>query len=218
MSADDLSRLQSYDDLTACIWHDKRCPPGTRELLLAMAWVLLRDQTRPAGADVWRTVGTLLGRDRIGRWRYRQLIAADAPRYEPPNTLHAAFCEAPRVRTVGVCGERASVNCHAVERDPRTGWCVDHWFCARHRDHYERVTAQIAAAPAAPEPIPNTGGLIGCYFACDLERLYRQRAPHWVPPTYGLCADDWPTPGVDVARSSRPRLRLIVGEMAEVDA
>lgn len=261
MTASDLSRLQSFDDLTAQIWHDPRATPTARELLHAMAWALLRDQSRPAGREYWNSVGRLLGRDRIGGWRYRELIAQDAPRYIPPimqrGSARMNVCEAPRLRPYQPRAQDAGVRClfehhphlgecrpvttwtaapkqtrpalqpsltcgapgkwdlHLVERDPQTGWHIDHWFCTRHRDHFERVKQQLAAAPEAPEPIPNTGGLIGCYFACDLERLYKQQEPHWKPPGYGLCADDWPTPGRDAVLPRKPRLRLIVGELAD---
>jgi len=256
-AADEMARLQSYDDLTAQIWHDKRATPGARELLLAMAWTLLRNPERPTGRDYWNAVGRLLGHDRIGRWRYREQIAEDAPRYNPPilqpGAARASVCEAPRLRPykprtqdtgvkclfehhphLGECrpvtiytdsahqprpAPQPSLTCgasgtlHLVERDPQTGWHIDHWFCARHREHYQRVKTQLAGAPAAPEPIPNTGGLIGCYFKCDLQRLYTQQLPDWKPPVYGLCADDWPTVDEAAARPRKAALRLIVGEL-----
>lgn len=94
MSADDLSRLRSFDDLTTRIWRDRRCTPGTRELLLAIAWVMARDPdyvsipTSERGRYLWRQLAVMLGQDgRLRRQpRYKQLAAADAPRYVPPNT------------------------------------------------------------------------------------------------------------------------------------
>lgn len=92
----------------------------------------------------------------------------------------------------GVCGARSD---HRVEeKDPRTGWTTAHWFCKRHHDHAERVAAQVAAQnAAAPEPVPNTGGLLPCYFAADWAKVYAHYARGWTPPSYGLAADDWPT-------------------------
>lgn len=51
--------------------------------------------------------------------------------------------------------------------------------------------------------------MLACYFKADFETLYRNHAGHWEPPVYGLCADDWPVPGVDQA-TVKPRLRLLL--------
>lgn len=265
---DDLSRMQSFDDVTARIWRDKRCTPGTRELLLALAWIMDRDPNcndpdtpkAERGKYLWRQLGIMLGVER-GRPRYKQLVADDAPCYQPPNTWPNRACEAPRIRAyrprtsdaapivsvtclirhphLGECRHsvvpgavapavkpavaEASTLCGAtpkpdfrlVERDPLTGWHIEHWFCTRHRDHFERVKAQLADAPPAPEPIPNTGGLLPCYFKADWERVYTQVRPHWKAPVYGLAADDWPGVISGGMTPRRPRLRLIVGELAD---
>src|SRR6185312_7798988 len=65
----DPPRLHSYDDLTTRIWQDKRLTPGTRELLLAIAWILTRDPDYTAlpsserGGYLWRQLAVMLGRD-----------------------------------------------------------------------------------------------------------------------------------------------------------
>jgi hypothetical protein len=73
----------------------------------------------------------------------------------------------------------------------------------------EQVKEQNAAAP---EPIPNAGGLLPCYFEADWVRLYGQHQEwdQWVPPVYGVCADDWPIPGKEPV-PQRARLRLVIG-------
>jgi hypothetical protein len=92
----------------------------------------------------------------------------------------------------GVCG--AGSFYLVEEKDPRTGWITAHWFCKRHKDHADRVTEQVRAQnEQAPEPIPNTGGLLPCYFKADWEKVYRHYRPHWTAPSYGLAAEDWPT-------------------------
>jgi hypothetical protein len=108
----------------------------------------------------------------------------------------------------GVCG--APSNLRVLEKDPRTGWVTAHWFCKRHKDHADRVTEQVRAQnEAAPEPVPNKGGLLPCYFKADWEKVYRHYAgKHWEPPSYGLCADDWPTPGQ--MSPVRRRLRVVI--------
>lgn len=107
----------------------------------------------------------------------------------------------------GVCG--AQSHHRVLEKDPRTGWVIPHWFCKRHHDHAKRVAEQVRAQnETAPEPIPNRGGLLSCYFKADWEQVYRHYAgKFWKPPTYGLCADDWPTPGKTLP--GRGRLRMV---------
>ncbi|HEX5566942.1 MAG TPA: hypothetical protein VFY14_08495 [Streptomyces sp.] len=106
-----------------------------------------------------------------------------------------------------VCG--ASSHHRVLEKDLRTGWVTAHWFCKRHKGHADRVAEQVRAQnEAAPEPIPNRGGLLPVYFTADWGRVYRHYRPRWEPPVYGLCADDWPTPGRDPI-PARSRLRLI---------
>jgi len=267
---DDLPRLRSHDDLTTRIWRDKRCNSGTRELLLAIAWILGRDPdygTLPnceRGSYLWRQLRVMLGPDERRRRqpRYKALVADDAPRYVPPNTWGDRFCEAPRVRpyrprntgngivsptclikhphagecrftvvhseasaaaisklapeSSNTCDAPAKLDFHLIERDPLTGWHIGHDFCGRHRDQYERVKTQLAAAPEAPEPIPNVGGLLPCYFKADWARVYAEMRPGWTVPEYGIAADDWPGVVSGGAAPRYPRLRLIVGEMADV--
>lgn len=270
MAESDAARLRSYDDITTRVWRDRRCTPGTRELLLAIAWVLARDpdyagRSMPdaeRGGYLWRQMAAMLGRDGRRGPRYKQILADDAPRYEPANTWPDRFCEAPRIRQfrprdsgsgivsatcligrhphLGECRHtvfhsaasaagmpksvpEASATCdaspksdfHLVERDPLTGWHIDHWFCARHRDHFERVKAQLAGAPAAPEPIPNAGGILPCFFKADWTRLYTQVRPGWTVPSYGVAADDWPGAISGGVTPRRPGLRLILGELAD---
>lgn len=108
----------------------------------------------------------------------------------------------------GVCGAQSHLK--VIEKDPRTGWLTAYWFCKRHKGHADRVAEQVRAQnEAAPEPVPNRGGLLPCYFKADWEKVYRGHAgKYWTPPKYGLCADDWPTPGQ--MAPSRGRLRMVI--------
>ncbi|MFG3250993.1 hypothetical protein [Streptomyces sp. NPDC048187] len=94
-----------------------------------------------------------------------------------------------------ICG--ADSRHKVLELDPRTGWVLPHWFCKRHVDHAECVAEQVREQnEAAPEPIPNRGGLLPAYFTAPWEDVYRHYAPvRWKPPSWGLSADDWPDPG-----------------------
>ncbi|MGW3253515.1 hypothetical protein ACWDCX_23515 [Streptomyces fungicidicus] len=108
-----------------------------------------------------------------------------------------------------ICG--ADSHHKVLELDPRTGWVLPHWFCKRHVDHAERVAEQVREQnAAAPEPIPNRGGLLPAYFKAPWEDVYRHYAPaSWKPPSYGLSADDWPDPGNPPSARSPRRLRAV---------
>ena len=112
-----------------------------------------------------------------------------------------------------MCGARGTI--HVTEHDPATGWHTLHWYCSRHRQAARRVENQLAAQnEAAPEPIPNRGGLLACYFKADWEAVYRWAVGSWwTPPSYGISADDWPTPGRDpLPGHTRLRLVLPIGD------
>lgn len=122
--------------------------------------------------------------------------------YEPPRDWRTED---------GVCG--AQSHHRVLEKDPRTGWIIPHWFCKRHKDHADRVAGQVREQnEQAPEPIPNTGGLLSVFFKADWEKVYRHYAGKlWEPPTYGLCADDWPTADKPARPSRHSRLRIVLG-------
>lgn len=232
---DDLRRLQTYDELVARIYADNRIPPDTRELALAMAWTQHRatEQHTPHDPAFWDRLRDLLGSDHYGRPRLTPLLASDAPRYKPPQGVQArsGICEGPRVRpyrprrqadsncvvyrTPGhvdlareerMCGAHATIK--VIEHDPITGWRRAHWFCRRHEDRAEEVRAKINTLGPPPEPIPNTGGLLPCYFAADWPAIYAEHRPGWQPPYYGVRADEWPRPEFDhVPRP--PRLAIV---------
>lgn len=91
--------LIKYDELCREVYGDPRLPPGTRELALAMGWVMFRRPQAAAGKPFWREVRLLLGNERFGGPRVWELLAADAPRYERPYADRStATCEGPRLR------------------------------------------------------------------------------------------------------------------------
>ncbi|MFB6840257.1 hypothetical protein [Streptomyces sp. NPDC056361] len=157
---------------------------------------------------------------RLRPYVYRPRIKVTEPEestavlLRPPPTplLHASggFSPPPvdHRNAEGVCG--ANSHHKVLELDPRTGWTIPHWFCKRHLDDAKRVAEQVREQnEAAPEPIPNRGGLLPSYFKAPWEKVYRHYAPAtWKPPSYGLAADDWPDPGNPPPRRRR-RLRAV---------
>jgi hypothetical protein len=118
--------------------------------------------------------------------------------------------------TDNVCG--APGKHRVLEKQPGTGWYLWHWFCPRHRDHAARVAEQVKAQnAAAPEPIPNNGGLLPCYFDANWVGLYKHYVTWWEPPVYGVRADDWPLPGKQPV-PQRARLSLVIGSGGLEDA
>lgn len=115
---------------------------------------------------------------------------------------------------LGVCGSEARD--HAIEKLPGTGWHKVHWFCPRHRAELERTRRRLVEPnKAAPEPVPNSGGLMPCYFDSEWEVVYRHvLGDRWQPPVYGMRADEWPIPGKEpVPQRARLRLAALDGEL-----
>lgn len=223
----------THDELQSQIWNDERgLPPGTREVALAMAWVLHKECAE-GEAFPWKRLRELLGHDgRVTRgghgWRLHDLIAGDAPRYEP-GWRGRGECEGPRMRPYRdrrtgqpdpyrddrACGADGVIE--VTERDMATGWETARWFCRRHEARAREVKAQIAALGEPPEPIPNTGGLLPRYFAANWAVIYARHcerswtsrmASGWEPPYYGVDADEWPVPGRTLI-PKRPRLSVV---------
>lgn len=214
---------EDYARMNHRIYQDQRAINGTRELLLALAYATTIADI-PPGTE-WELVEKILtGGDQS---KLKELVRRDSPRYEIPDQhiIRGGSCEAKRMRpyiprgpilraddlrrnTDRVCGATARI-C-VLERDLITGQHIHHWYCARHRDEAERVREQLAPGnDAAPEPVPNRGGLMPAYFDCPWLDIYRWACgATWQPPVYGLSADEWPDPQ-NPPKIHRKRLRLI---------
>lgn len=218
--------------LVHAIYQDRRANAQARELLHAMAYAVTVGRT--PDLSVWQAAGRALGSNNIGRPRIKELAALDIPRYVRPgqDSYATGSCAAARHRpyvprnatqygkakasddwrnTDRLCGAHGTI--HVAEKDPQTGWHILRWYCSRHRAEADRVTGQLRAQnDAAPSPIPNRGGLLPAYFKADWTKVYRwaRDSVSWEPPSWGICADDWPVPGQD-AMPHRSRLRLVLG-------
>lgn len=216
-----------FAGLARRIYRDGRADPQSRELLLAVAYTLTM---APLDGEIseWQVTARALGPDRSGNNRLPDLLRHDIPCYSSSAYSEplSRVCGGPRVRPhpvpdsvenrLGICG--AAAGQYALEKLPETGWYKYHWFCARHRDRLRMVRAHVEAGNVmAPEPIPNKGGLLPCYFESDWVAVYRAvsyAGEKWEPPVYGVRADEWPVPGRDAARPARPRLRLVADSVS----
>ncbi|MEU8682950.1 hypothetical protein [Streptomyces sp. NPDC048611] len=218
MSPEDRDGMLRYDQLATRVYGERRMPQGTRDLILSLGWVALRDPRRhdPAAEGQWVRARDVMNASNKTMW---QLIADDAPRYEHDWHAGPKGCQAPMVRVDRLCG-RNTVHGFA-ESDPVTGRRRDWNFCNRPRclTYAQAVYARSKGShERAPEPIPNHGGLLPLFFTWDWEAKYRRAAEvmpqiaGWEPPSYGLSADEWPTvPGNEPVKAF-PKLRLIASE------
>jgi hypothetical protein len=220
-----------YDAVVAEMYRDPRMPRKTREIGLLMAWLICRDPN-PFGAGVWKRAEAILGFEKYGRFNRSVaalLLADDLPRYEVDRTTPEWFeqtCAAPMIRRTGVCGQPARD--HSYTADSETGWLTPVWYCRRH-EGFGKDCGRIL--DQAPEPIPNRGGLLTRYFlrkngvdgwvqdyrwAAHTDDPWRHT--EWTPPSYGVVADRWPTPGAEVSeRPQVPMLQLVAVEGELVD-
>ncbi|MFI7890849.1 hypothetical protein ACIFUY_06250 [Streptomyces sp. CACIS-1.16CA] len=225
-----------YDQLVTRVYQDPRMTPQARELILLLAWLTARDPNRfdeQGNPRKWRKRAS----DILGEYgrpggrresRLADLLYADRPRYDFPPLSYDQPCAAPMIRRTGLCGQPANDNDY--ETNPETGWKTPVYFCRRHEPWGRQLREQRQREPG-PEPIPNAGGLTPSYFAnsdrAAWARLYQEAAVwkrdrSWAPPKeHGLCADDWPTPGMETARQPEPfRLHLaaVDGERVNPEA
>lgn len=215
MSIDDRDALLRYDQLAARVYGEDRMPSGTRDLILALGWVTLRDPRRhDPDRSMWGRTRDVLNADNKQIW---QLIAEDVPRYD--SDLHdkpSWGCQAPMVRAKRLCGRTTMYG--FSEFDPATGWATSWGFCNRPRcrEYMRTIEARAKGSQKrAPEPIPNAGGLLPLFFTWNWEAKYRKAmelvrySSSWEPPSYGLSADEWPeVPGQEKPKAF-PKLRLI---------
>ncbi|MFE4915854.1 hypothetical protein ACFRCX_30585 [Streptomyces sp. NPDC056652] len=208
MTADDRDAMLRYDQLTQRVYTERRMPQGTRDLILALGWVTLRDPRRhDPTVTVWDRTREVINADNKTMWT---LLANDAPRYEHDWHADPKGCQAPMVRVDRLCG-RGTADGFA-ESDLVTGRFRMWGFCARQRcQAYARTVYERAqrSNEQAPEAIPNTGGLLPLFFQWNWEAKYTKAAPTWTVPSYGLSADEWPTVAGEEPVHAFPKLRLV---------
>jgi hypothetical protein len=114
---------RTHEELQAAIWTDERAmPPATRELALALAFVL---HTEPDHRDqLWTRVKVLLGATWTGRWRLHEAVAEDRPRYESGRWSYSpGACEGPRLRPYRPRQSRDAGRCWVSGHHPHLGEC-----------------------------------------------------------------------------------------------
>jgi hypothetical protein len=231
-------QLHAFHELVGRIYTDQRLSVGTREIALAMAWLTSNcsgPDNDPRSDVFWKRLTGVLGVGDYRGPRIGVLLAEDAPRYVPPRQVRAnrGSCVGPRTRPyrqrspqgnsvstvylapdtvpptprdARTCGVNATIK--VVEHDPQTGWERAHWFCRKHAENANQIRSQLSRTAPPPEPVPNTGGLLPCYFEAEWATIYSSHRPGWRAPYHGIRADDWPTP--EWRRIPRPpRLAVI---------
>ena len=219
MDGHELRRRLDVHEQIAKVYADTRFPkshfhPDLRTLAVTILWVV--GVERPPKGGRWKRIYEVLHFDdqkAHDNYRFWQIIASDAPRWEPPQEeTREVQCEAPMIRRSGPCGKRTSWRFRVT--DPETGQWRMTGTCSRH-DEYGRqlrlTEKALQQAGGIPEPLPNTGGLLPCYFNWKWPDMYAQARPGWKPPRIGICADDWPVMA-KVTAMEPPSLSLIEGD------
>lgn len=123
---------RTHDELVAAIWNDERSlPPGTREVALAVAFVLHQE---PGNPKLWGRVRELLGCQgltyqavngkMVVHWRLHDLIADDRPRYETAWwSTSGGGCEGPRLRPYRPRRGAGTGQCLVSGHHPHLGEC-----------------------------------------------------------------------------------------------
>ncbi|MFJ3699547.1 hypothetical protein ACIPW9_36395 [Streptomyces sp. NPDC090052] len=209
--------LQRYDLLAYRVYTEPRMPTGTRDLILALGWVTLRDPHRHDPArSMWERTGEVLNASNRRLW---ELLLEDVPRYEHDWHADPKGCQAPMARIDRLCGRNTTLS--FAESDVATGRFQVVGFCSRPlcRAYGEAVNERAQwSRKQAPAAIPNKGGLLPLFFTWDWERRYRKamevlkHETEWEPPVYGLSADEWPTVAGDEPVKAFPKLRLIASD------
>ncbi len=194
---------------------DDRFPPARgslgadlRMFAITVLWVCGIERPPPGGR--WKRVGEILHLDDRRFW---WTIKQDLPRWEPAGSPMAmGACEAPMIRRAGECGQRSCTSFRVT--DPATGTWHYAAFCRRHEDYSQEVhrAEQVRMkAGGIPDPVPNAGGLLPCYFNWTWADAYTTASlGTWNPPRVGICADDWPVMARVVAMEP-PKLVMHTG-------
>lgn len=227
MSADQTKRILRLHTNLAGVMADKRFSDGrrmgteVRAFIIAVLWARFDE---PDKQLQWARVGELAGytsgRPHFAGHRYREMLRADAPRYEPLDYFRSdAACPVPMMRgprTGDPCGKRGTRSFRVT--DPETGeWNIAGW-CTRHLDEANTAWGAEQAGAPYPEPVPNMGGLLPGYIhATNWPELYEHARPGWKAPALGIDANDWPVLA-KVARLVPPKLQLIDGDADDSSA
>lgn len=214
----ELNRTLDVHQRIARVMADKRFPergPNVRLLTVTVIWVAGIE--KPPPGQRWARVRQILN---LRPYGLADIISADAPRWEPEPGDGTETCEAPMIRREGLCGQRVSAWPQARVTNPADGTWRMARFCRRHEDYaYRADRADLARVEAGgiPEPVPNTGGLMPCYLTMrDWNGFYAQARSGWTPPSYGICADDWPVLA-KVTAMEPPKLRALDGGSEHAD-
>ncbi|WP_188197274.1 hypothetical protein [Nonomuraea sp. SYSU D8015] len=216
MEGRELRRILDAHQLIARAYKDDRFPTSGRGgdfRMFVITWIWIVAIERCPKDDRWKRAASILGLR--NNFQLRELIASDAPRYEPEDRgAWYAPCPAPMIRRSGLCERRGTIRVRVTNPDDGT-WRPD-WYCSRHRDVANQVQEHeraLLASGKVPEPLPNRGGLGPSYLRWKWANVYRWAAgASWEPPSVGLCADDWPVMAKVLGRQAAPELAVLDGD------
>ncbi|MEW1846251.1 hypothetical protein AB0392_50555 [Nonomuraea angiospora] len=215
MEGRELRRVLDAHQLIARAYKDDRFPTSGRGgdfRMFVITWIWIVAVERCPKDDRWERVAAVMGFR--NNFQIAQLIASDAPRYEPDDRVWWGdrTCPAPMIRRDGPCGQRGSVTVRVTNPDDGT-WREDR-YCSRHRREARLVQDHdraLLASGVVPEPLPNRGGLGPSYLRWNWANVYQWAAgAGWKPPAVGLCVDDWPVMAKVVGQPA-PKLALLDG-------
>lgn len=166
----------THDELQAAIWNDERgLPPVTREVALAIGWVLHREPEHEG--ELWKRVSQLLGRDLRG-WRIHEAIAGDAPQYDPGNWHRGpGGCEGPRLRPYRTRRPATPDHCLVSDHHPHLGDCRFTQISYMHLD--STIRPYPGPEHATPERDNSVCGVRGTIKVTERDMVTGWETAHW---------------------------------------
>jgi hypothetical protein len=178
-----------------------------RQFAIAAIWVT--GVERPPSEEHWDRVCEIMHLD---NYRFWQTIRQDVPRFEPESLHSGGGCEVPMIRREGTCGRPPAWGFRVT--NPADGTWRMASYCSRHGEQARlarNAEMRRQKAGGIPEPVPNAGGLLPCYFRWRWPENYAIALPGWKPPALGIRADDWPAMAWAAEKEPPlPRLRVII--------
>lgn len=187
-----------FEEVARKAYSDRTLTPGTRELLLAVAYGAFLDPEGSKDTAVSRAA-LHLGRDKFGGWRISGLVIDDLPRYQPPEIARplgsgvAPGCAGPRLRPYA-----------PRPRRPRTEEIfqgrqgTDPVVHAPPSREDSRNRDRVCGAPGKHRVLerdPRTGRIAAVYWFCGRHKSHAERVQAQVGPVNEAAPEPVPNRG-----------------------